>query len=67
MLEFIRRTFDGPVFDVLSSIRHPSLVEDRLDAAAPAFTQGLSKYPQVERFFVWTELDGRLGASDVLF
>jgi signal transduction histidine kinase len=67
VLDSIRRKFDGPVFDVLASIKHPHLVEDRLASVAPAFAHGLAEYPQVERFFVWMDVDGGLEADNVLF
>ncbi len=67
VLQSIRRTFDGPVFDTLASVKHPHLVEHRLDLVAPLFEQGLAEYPQVERFFVWTGAhDGGQG-REVLF
>jgi signal transduction histidine kinase len=67
VLASIRRTFDGPVFDTLASIKHPHLVEHRLDLVAPAFERGLGEYPQVERFFVWTGADSAGQPREVLF
>ena len=67
VLQSIRRTFDGPVFDTLASVKHPSLVEHRLDLVAPLFERGLADYPQVDRFFVWTGADSPARSRDVLF
>lgn len=67
VLESIRRTFDGPVFDILASVKHPHLVEHRIDLVAPRFEEGLADYPQVERFFVWTGADEGPRAGEVLF
>jgi signal transduction histidine kinase len=63
----IRRTFDGPVFDTLAGVNHPLLVAERLDLVAQAYRTGLERYPQLERFFVWTEGTNRLVPEEVLF
>lgn len=67
VVQAIRRTFDGPVFDVLASVKHPHLVEHRLDLVAPRFEKGLADYPQVDQFFVWTGADEGARAREVLF
>lgn len=68
VLQAIRRKFDGPVFDTLSSVKHPHLVEQRLDLVLPVFARGLELYPQVGRFFLWTRESGRgSGAGEVRF
>jgi signal transduction histidine kinase len=67
VLQSIHRTFDGPVYNTLASVKHPHLVEHRLDLVAPQFEQGLVNYPQVERFFVWTGADDPGSTRDVLF
>lgn len=63
----IRRTFDGPVFDVLASINHPLLVANRLDLVAGRFEHGLEAYPQVQRFYAWRGEPESARGEDVLF
>ncbi|MBI3264482.1 MAG: HAMP domain-containing histidine kinase [Acidobacteria bacterium] len=63
----IRRTFDGPVFDVLPAVNHPLLAAGRLDLLAPHYAKGLNAYPHVERFFVWSELTEAVAPGEVLF
>jgi signal transduction histidine kinase len=63
----IRRLFDGPVFDVLPAVNHPLLAAGRLDLLAPHYAKGLDAYPQVERFFVWSELTEAVAPGEVLF
>jgi signal transduction histidine kinase len=67
VLQNIRRTFDGPVFDTLASIKHPYLVEQRLDLVAPRFASGLAEYPHIDRFFVWLDAPPRSDHTEVLF
>lgn len=63
----IRATFDGPVFDTLASVNHPHLAAGRFDLVAQAYRQGLDAYPQVERFFMWTEAVDRTLPGEALF
>jgi signal transduction histidine kinase len=63
----IRRTFDGPVFDILAGISHPHLVANRLDLVARQFEHGLEAYPQVQRFYVWRGEPASARGEDVLF
>jgi signal transduction histidine kinase len=63
----IRRAFDGPVQDVLLSINPPLLAAERLDLVAQSFARGLREYPQVDRFFVWSEGTQRTSPGEVLF
>jgi signal transduction histidine kinase len=63
----IRRTFDGPVFDTLAGVNHPLLVAERLDLVAQAYQEGLERYPQLERFFVWTLGTNQSVPDEVLF
>ena len=63
----IRRTFDGPVFDILPAVNHPHLVAKRMDLVEREYCRGLEAYPQVERFFVWTGAENTADAEDVLF
>lgn len=63
----IRRTFDGPVFDVLASINHPHLIANRLDLVARQFEHGLEAYPQVQRFYAWRGQPASARGEDVLF
>src|SRR3954447_12019203 len=51
----VRSTLEGPVFDTLTAVNHPQIRESRLDLLATEYKAGLGAYPQVERFFVWTE------------
>ena len=67
VLESIRRKFDGPVFDVLGSMRHPKLAVGQLELVAPTFARGLVEYPQVEQFFIWTDVEDTPRPGDVLF
>ena len=67
VLQSIRRKFDGPVFDVLGSMRHPKLAVGQLELVAPAFARGLVEYPQVEQFFIWTDVADSPRPGDVLF
>src|SRR5918994_896699 len=50
----LRRTLDGPVFETLTAVNHPELRAGRLDLVAAQFREGLSAYPHVDRFFVWS-------------
>lgn len=63
----IRDAFDGPVFNTLASITHPSLVAGRLELVARAYDEGLRTYPQVERFFVWTQRTDREFPGEAVF
>jgi signal transduction histidine kinase len=63
----IRRTFDGPIFDTLANVNHPLLAAGRLDLVADAYRRGLESYPQVERFFLWTDETERELSGEVVF
>lgn len=63
----LRRAFDGPVFETLASLNHPSLVANRLDMVATEYAHGLQAYPQVERFFVWRGTQEAARPEEVLF
>ena len=63
----IRSTFDGPVFDTLASVNHPFLVAGRFDLVAKAYRKGLSAYPQVDRFFFWTDASDRKLPGEAVF
>ena len=63
----IRSTFDGPVFDTLASVNHPFLVAGRFDLVAAAYRKGLAAYPQVDRFFIWTDAVDRRVPGEALF
>lgn len=63
----IRGTFDGPVFDTIAAVNHPHLVDRRLDLVAREFARGLSRYPHVERFLVWSGRDTDARPEDVRF
>ncbi len=63
----IRATFDGPVFDTLASVNHPFLVAGRFDLVAAAYRKGLATYPQVDRFFIWTDAADRNAPGEALF
>lgn len=63
----IRRTFEGPVFETLTAVNHPLLQAGRLELVAQEYAEGLTKYPQVERFFLWHEVTDRIAAGEVLF
>jgi signal transduction histidine kinase len=63
----VRRTLEGPVFDTLTAVNHPQIREGRLDLLAAEYKAGLAAFPQVERFFVWTEGTDALVPGEVLF
>lgn len=63
----IRQTFDGPVFDTLPAVNHPLVAAGRFDLLADQFSKGLRAYPQVERFFVWSDLTEPVAPGEVLF
>jgi signal transduction histidine kinase len=63
----VRRTLEGPVFDTLTAVNHPQIRDSRLDLLAAEYKAGLAAYPQVERFFVWTEQTDALIPNEVLF
>jgi two-component system phosphate regulon sensor histidine kinase PhoR len=63
----IRQILDAPVFDTLSSVNHPTLMDGRLDVVAAQFERGLAAYTQVDRFFIWTEATGTAAPGEVLF
>src|SRR6478735_9039461 len=63
----IRSTLEGPVFDTLTAVNHPQIRDSRLDLLAAEYRSGLADYPQVERFFVWTEQTNRSVPNEVLF
>jgi two-component system phosphate regulon sensor histidine kinase PhoR len=63
----IRQNLDAPVFDTLSSVNHPTLMDGRLDLVAAQFQRGLAAYTQVDRFFIWTEATGKVAPGEVMF
>jgi signal transduction histidine kinase len=63
----IRHTLEGPVFDTLSAVNHPQIRDSRLDLLAAEYESGLAAYPQVERFFVWTEQTNAVVPAEALF
>lgn len=63
----MERTLEGPVFDTLTAVNHPQIQEGRLDLLAAEYKSGLEEYPQVERFFVWTEQTDAVVPGEVLF
>jgi hypothetical protein len=67
VLQSLRRTVDGPVYNTLGSVKHPHLVEGRLDLVVPKFVAGLNEYPHVDRFFVWIRPDDGDDTGRVLF
>jgi signal transduction histidine kinase len=63
----IRRTFEGPVFETLSAVNHPLLRAGRFELVAQHYAEGLAKFPQVERFFLWHSLTDPLAPGEALF
>jgi signal transduction histidine kinase len=63
----MRKIFDGPVQDVLLAVNPPILAADRPDLVASEYARGLREYPQVERFFLWSDLTDASVPSEVLF
>lgn len=63
----IRHTFEAPLFDTLSAVNHPLLRDGRLDLVAGHYARGLDAFPQIERFFLWTEPASADPGDDVLF
>lgn len=63
----VRSTLEGPVFDTLTAVNHPQIRDSRLDLLSAEYRSGLVDYPQVERFFVWTEQTNRSVPNEVLF
>jgi signal transduction histidine kinase len=53
--ETIQRTLEAPLFDTLSAVNHPLLADGRLDLVAAHYAAGLERFPQVDRFFLWTD------------
>lgn len=74
LIREIRATLEGPVLDTLWSIGgsygklRTLLQAGRVDLLEQQYAEGLEKYPQVERFFLWTAgSDGVAPTGDVLF
>ena len=67
VVDEIDSTFEGPVFDTLAAVNHPVLKAGRLDVVAQKFSDGLRKYPQVQRFFVWDPRAASHEPGEVLF
>ncbi len=63
----IRRTFEGPVFETLSAVNHPLLRAGRFELVAQHYAEGLAKFPQVERFFLWHGLTDPMAPGEALF
>ncbi len=63
----IQHTLESPVFETLSAVNHPLLREGRLDLVAAHYADGLDRYPQVERFFLWTDGTNADAPGEVLF
>jgi signal transduction histidine kinase len=63
----IQHTLEAPVFETLSAVNHPLLREGRLDLVAAHYADGLDRYPQVERFFLWTDGTDADAPREVLF
>jgi signal transduction histidine kinase len=63
----IQRILEAPVFETLSAVNHPLLREGRFDLVAAHYADGLDNYPQVERFFLWTDGTDADARDEVLF
>ncbi len=63
----VRQTLDGPVLDTLLAVTHPDLRQGRLDLVSEHFRQGLHDYPQVQRFFIWTNETEGIAPGEALF
>jgi signal transduction histidine kinase len=63
----IRRTFEAPVFEILTAVNHPVLQAGRLDLVTDHYAKGLDDYPQVERFFLWNAQTEARAPGEVLF
>ncbi|MBI2221230.1 MAG: HAMP domain-containing histidine kinase [Acidobacteria bacterium] len=51
----VRVLFDGAVLDTLEGIGHPEIKAYDLPRMAAFFTDGMARYPYVDRFFLWSE------------
>jgi signal transduction histidine kinase len=67
LAEQIRAHLDGPVFDTLTAVNHPELWDGPLNLIAGHYDVGLSRYPQVERFFVWNRVTEKAAPGEVVF
>ena len=63
----LRKTFDGPLQDILAAVNPPLLAADRPDLVAREYARGLPAYPQVERFFMWSDRTEASVPGEVLF
>lgn len=63
----IQRTLQAPVFETLTAVNHPLLREGRLDLVAAHYADGLDRYPQIDRFFLWTDATDAQAPGEVLF
>jgi signal transduction histidine kinase len=63
----VRRTLDGPVLDTLLAVTHPELMAGKLGLVGDAYEQGLSAYPQVQRFFIWSKETEAVAPGEALF
>lgn len=51
----LRELFAGATFDTIEGIGHPELLAYDLPRVGNFFTEGLERYPYVDRFFLWSE------------
>lgn len=63
----IQRTFEAPLFDTISAVNHPLLREGRLDLVAQHYADGLERFPQIDRFILWTDQTEAHMPGEVLF
>lgn len=63
----VRHTLDGPVLDTLLAVTHPELMAGKLELVADAYKDGLSAYPQVQRFFIWSKETEAVAPGEALF
>lgn len=65
--ESIQRTLEAPIFDTLSAVNHPLLRDGHLDLVAQHYASGLQRFPQIDRFFLWTDQTEVQTPGEVLF
>lgn len=63
----IRRTLDGPVRETLRALTQRDMLAGRLDLVVQQYREGLTNYPQVQRFFVWSMETDEIAPGEALF
>lgn len=63
----IQRMLEAPLFETLSAVNHPLLRDGHLDLVAAHYAADLERFPQIDRFFLWTDQTNVQMPDEALF